>query len=74
MVKNGAGQRTGAVTASWAHLAIIGRITEPELKHRLTETDVANGYANRFLWLCVKRSKVLSRGGGRGLGQHSRLG
>jgi len=28
----------------------------------LTETDQANGYANRFVWLCVRRSKCLPDG------------
>jgi hypothetical protein len=34
-----------------------------ELQARLTRTDAANGYANRFLFALVKRSKVLPFGG-----------
>jgi hypothetical protein len=34
-----------------------------ELRAELTQTDIANGFANRFLFLCVKRSKCLPFGG-----------
>jgi len=34
-----------------------------ELLRHLTETETANGFANRFIWLLVKRSKVLPFGG-----------
>jgi hypothetical protein len=34
-----------------------------ELRARLTRTDTANGFANRFLFLLVRRSKVLPFGG-----------
>jgi hypothetical protein len=64
LVKHGAGQYSGAVTATDAHISITGHITDAELRRTLTETDIANGFANRYLWLCVKRSKVLPRGGG----------
>lgn len=49
--------------ASGAHISIIGHITRDELRRYLTETDMANGLANRFLWLCVRRSKCLPDGG-----------
>ena len=51
------------VTATDAHIAIIGHITIDELRAELTQTDTANGFANRFLFLCVKRSKCLPFGG-----------
>ncbi len=47
-----------------AHISIVGHITRDELRRQITETDMANGLANRFLWLCVKRSKCLPEGGG----------
>src|SRR5262249_28416322 len=31
--------------------------------HRLGETDAANGFVNRFLWICARRSKLLPDGG-----------
>jgi hypothetical protein len=46
------------------HVSIIGHITRPDLLQHLTGNDKANGYANRFLWVCVKRSKLLPDGGG----------
>ena len=51
------------VTATDAHIAIIGHITIDELRAELTQTDTANGFANRFLFVCVKRSKCLPFGG-----------
>ena len=45
--------------ATGAHLGCIGHITEDELVRELDDSSVANGFANRFLWLHVKRSKLL---------------
>lgn len=52
------------VTATDAHVCIIGHITADELRAELTATDSANGFANRFLFMCVRRSKLLPFGGG----------
>jgi CHC2-type zinc finger protein len=49
--------------ATDAHISIIGHITRDELPRLLTQTESANGFANRFLWLAVKRSKYLPEGG-----------
>jgi len=49
--------------ATGAHVAIIGHITINELRSELTRTNIANGFANRFLFVCVKRSKELPHGG-----------
>jgi len=49
--------------ATRPHLSILGHVTEAELVRHLTETEMANGLANRFLWLQVKRSKSLPFGG-----------
>lgn len=45
------------------HIAVIGNVTVEELKRLLTSTDRANGFGNRILWCCARRSKLLSRGG-----------
>jgi hypothetical protein len=45
------------------HISVLGHITSGELVRHLTETEMANGLANRFLWLLVKRSKSLPFGG-----------
>ena len=55
--------KTSPLKATGAHISIIGHITRDELKARLTRTDIANGFANRFLFACVKRSKSLPFGG-----------
>ena len=50
-------------TATGAHIGILGHITKDELLRHLEDTEAANGFANRFLWLLVKRSKILPFGG-----------
>lgn len=50
-------------TATNAHIGIIGHITSTELQRLLNETEAANGFGNRFLWICTKRSKLLPDGG-----------
>ena len=49
--------------ASDAHISIIGHITRDELRRYLDRTEAGNGFANRFLWICVKRARVLPEGG-----------
>ena len=45
------------------HISILGHITYDELVRHLSETEMANGFANRFLWFLVERSKSLPFGG-----------
>jgi len=58
MTKNSPAKATGA------HISILAHITEDELLRLLTDVDTVNGFGNRFLWFCVKRSQFLPRGGG----------
>jgi hypothetical protein len=46
-----------------AHIGIIGHITRAELLRYLKDTEMANGFANRLMWIWVKRSKLLPEGG-----------
>src|SRR5262249_26546163 len=55
--------RNSPHAATGAHIAIIGHVTRRELDRFLTDTNIANGFANRFLWICVKRSQLLPEGG-----------
>jgi len=55
--------RNNPMKATDAHVSIVGHITKAELLRHLTETEAANGFANRFLWLMVRRSKELPFGG-----------
>ena len=57
LVKHDAAKATGA------HISIIGHITRQELLRYLDETETANGFGNRFLFVCVSRSKSLQEGG-----------
>ncbi len=43
--------------------SVIAHITADELRRTLTEVEAANGFGNRFLWLCVQRSQLLPEGG-----------
>lgn len=57
MIKRDAPMATGA------HISIIGHITTHELRRRLTEEAIANGFANRFLYVCTRRVRYLPEGG-----------
>jgi hypothetical protein len=47
------------VKASDPHICIIAHVTGQELKALLTASDVWNGFANRFLWLAVRRGAIV---------------
>jgi hypothetical protein len=49
--------------ATKPHISVVGHITEDELRAGITRTEMANGFANRFLFVCVRRSKLLPHGG-----------
>ena len=53
----------GGLRATAPHISAIGHITIEELRSCLTKTDMANGFANRFLFFLVRRSKELPMGG-----------
>jgi hypothetical protein len=55
--------RQHPVRASGVHLSMIGHVTRQELLRRLNDTELANGWANRVLWVCARRSKLLPHGG-----------
>ena len=60
--------------ATSPHISIIGHITKNELLRYLDNTECGNGYANRYAWVCVKRSKALPEGGKVSESDLSRLG
>ncbi len=51
------------IIVTGGHVSIIGHITGNELREFLATLDQSNGFANRFLWLVVRRSKKLPLGG-----------
>ncbi len=58
LTKNSPAQATGA------HVSVVGHVTRDEVRRYMTETELANGFANRFLWVAVRRSRRLPFGGG----------
>jgi hypothetical protein len=55
--------KNSPLKADRAHISVVAHITDTELRARFTRTDMANGFANRFLFFCVRRSKLLAHGG-----------
>lgn len=55
--------KTSPAKATGAHVSVIGHVTVEELGRYLSATEQANGFGNRFLWILVRRSKVLPLGG-----------
>ena len=51
------------VRATGAHVSFVGHTTISDIKSNLTENDSANGFANRYLWICARFSKLLPSGG-----------
>ncbi len=49
--------------ATGAHISIVSHITREELQRTLPEIEGFSGFANRFLWVAVRRSKLLPDGG-----------
>lgn len=46
-----------------AFFSLIGHITEGELRAKMAEVDLINGFGNRVLWVYAQRSKLLPAGG-----------
>jgi hypothetical protein len=47
------------MTATGAHISLIGHVTIEELLKKLSDTEVSNGLANRFLWVYAYRTKLI---------------
>ena len=57
LTKNSPAKATGAF------ISMVGHITRDEALRYLDRTELANGFANRFLWVCVRRARLLPEGG-----------
>jgi len=53
----------GAVRADGAHVSVLGHITIEELRAKLVDTEAANGFANRHLFVLARRPQLLPHGG-----------
>ena len=49
--------------ATDAHISIIAHVTGQEVRAKLSRIELGNGFMNRFLIICVQRSKMLPDGG-----------
>lgn len=56
--------KSSPLTATNAHISIVSAITIAELMYLIGESDVVNGFANRFLWCLVRKQRNLPHGGG----------
>ena len=66
--------RAGKAVADGAHVVVLGHVTAEELRSKLLDVEVANGYANRHLFCEVRRSKLLPSGGNLDEAEVARLG
>ncbi len=55
--------RKDKIIAKEPHIAVVTHITTEELLKRLNATETANGFANRFLFVGARRTKLLPLGG-----------
>ncbi|HYB23273.1 MAG TPA: hypothetical protein VED41_05715 [Solirubrobacteraceae bacterium] len=55
--------RTSPARATQAHIALIGHITQDELRRHTSQTELANGYLNRILIIACRRQRLLPEGG-----------
>ena len=52
--------KSNPVTVRGAHINIITHITMQELAVCLGDVQAVNGFGNRFLWICARRSKLVA--------------
>ncbi len=55
--------RKEPLKARGCHVAVVGDITAAELREKLSATEIANGFLNRFLIVCARRRQRLPHGG-----------
>jgi len=55
--------KTAPATATGAHISLVGHITAAELHRKLDQVEISGGLANRVLWCCARRARMLPFGG-----------
>jgi hypothetical protein len=55
--------RTAPARSTSAHIAVIGHITQHELRRHTSQVELANGYLNRILLVACRRQRLLPEGG-----------
>jgi hypothetical protein len=49
-----------AAVATGPHISVMAHITCEELRRKLTDTDMVNGFANRFIWIAARRTRYIA--------------
>lgn len=44
---------------TWHHVSVAAHVTSIELRQKMSSVDAANGFGNRFLWLAVRRTRLV---------------
>jgi len=52
--------KSNRIRSTGAHIAFVSHITLAELNRRLDETEFFSGFANRILWCCARRQKLVA--------------
>lgn len=52
--------KNAPAVATDAHISVVGHITRDELRTQIDDTSLGNGFCNRILWVCARRSKYLA--------------
>ena len=51
--------KNSQISVRGAHVGIVTHITIPEVRRKLDTMQISNGFANRFLWICARRVKLV---------------
>jgi hypothetical protein len=54
--------KNSPVRATGAHIVIMGHVSRDELLRYLDRTEIASGFANRFIYVCSRRARVIPSG------------
>jgi hypothetical protein len=55
--------RTAPLLVKNPHVSLVGHLTQHDLERYLAHVEIFNGFGNRVLWTCAKRSGYLPYGG-----------
>jgi hypothetical protein len=51
--------KSNRIKATGAHIGIVSHITLAELNKKLEDTETFSGFANRILWTCARRQRLV---------------
>jgi hypothetical protein len=55
--------KNSPLKATDPHVSLVGHVSRDELRRKMTDTEAANGWGNRILWVAVRRRQKLPFGG-----------